>query len=188
MSSEMKKVFKYFLLSDYEKEEEYLTEMHRNGWKLKSVKVGLLTFEKCMPENVVYKIDFAGSKKDDKNTYIAMFSDYGWEYIQDINNFSYFRRNADGLTAEDTEIFSDNESRLEMLRKVINTRMMPLWVIFMCIVIPNFMRAISLDFTDEPIGKILAVTYIVLFALYTYVFIHCGIGFYKLKRKYHQDK
>lgn len=188
MSSEIKKVFKTFYLPDYEKEEEYLTEMHRNGWKFKKVNCGAYTFEKCEPENVVYKLDFTDNKKDDKATYITLFSDYGWEHIQDFNNFSYFRRNADSLEAEDTEIFSDNESRLEMMKKIINTRMIPLWIIFTVIIIPNLVKFVSWDFSDGIIVPALFTAYIVLFLMYTYIFIRCGIGFRRLKKKYTQDK
>lgn len=188
MSSEIKKVFKLFLLSDYEKEETYLTEMHRNGWKLKKVNFGVMTFEKCTPENVIYKLDFAENKKDDKTAYITLFSDYGWEHIQDFNDFSYFRMNADSLKDEDTEIFSDNESRLEMIRKIIGRRMTPLWCIFMAIVIPNLIRLASCDFSDDIIVSALIIIYIALFVLYTYIFIHCGMGFLRLKKKYKQDR
>lgn len=188
MSSELKRTFKLFLLSDYEKEEAYLTEMHRNGWKLKKVGFGVMTFEKCTPENVIYKLDFAANKKDDKNAYIALFGDYGWEYVQDFNNFSYFRRNADSLENEDTEIFSDNESRLEMIRKIINTRITPLWCIFMAFIIPNLIMLTSRDYYEGVLVRALLIIYLVLFAAYTYIFIHCGIGFRRLKKKYENLK
>lgn len=184
MSENMiKKETKFFMLPDYEEEEQYLSEMHQNGWKLKKVGVYRYTFEKCEPENVVYRLDFNTSTKNEDN-YLRMFEDYGWEYIQDFNNFSYFRKSADGVSDDELEIFSDNESRLEMIHKIIATKLFPLWIIFLLLIIPNIHRAVSGDFVDPVLNTIFAVLYIVLFAVYTYIFIRCYTGFKRLKNKY----
>lgn len=189
MSNEIKKEFKFFLLPDYEKEEAYLTEMHQNGWKLKQINSSgfVYTFEKCKPENVVYRLDFAENKEKDMQSYIAMFGDYGWEYIQDINHFSYFRKNADGLSGEDTELFSDTESRLDMMQRIINTKLMPVWLIFVLILIPDFMMLISHDFDVIPMQIVLTVLFGVLFAMYSYILIHCQVEFSRLKKKYTKE-
>ncbi|MDE7120796.1 MAG: DUF2812 domain-containing protein [Oscillospiraceae bacterium] len=185
MNPEIKKEIKLFLLSDYEKEEAYLTEMHKTGWKLKNVSYGsVYTFEKCKPENVVYRLDFAEDKEKDTQSYIAMFHDYGWEYMQDVNNYSYFRKRTDGLAEEDAEIFSDSESRLAMMKSIIDKKLMPVWVIFMIILIPNFVKAMLHGFDDIPFHTVLTVIYTLLFVWYSYILIHCRMGFQKLKKKY----
>ncbi|MDE5885801.1 MAG: DUF2812 domain-containing protein [Oscillospiraceae bacterium] len=185
MNRAIKKEIKFFLLSDYEKEEAYLTEMHRTGWKLKNVSYGsVYTFEKCEPENVVYRLDFAQDKEKDLSYYIAMFGEYGWEYMQDVNGYSYFRKRTDGLAEEDTELFSDSESRFEMMKQIINTRLMPVWVIFTGILIPNFVKAIMHGFDHIPFHTVLTVLFVFLFAGYSYVILHCEIEFQKLKKKY----
>ncbi len=186
MSREIKKTVKIFLLPDYEREEKYLTDMHKNGWKLKSINRDFVyIFEKCEPENVVYRLDFAERKESDMQSYIAMFGEYGWEYIQDINDYSYFRKRADGLAQEDTEIFSDIESRLEMMKRIINTKLIPLWAIFSVIIVPNFTGLIMTHrFDDIPLRTVLTVIYVILFVWYSYVLIRCWIGFSKLKKKY----
>lgn len=184
MNSEIKKETKFFLLPDYEKEEKYLTDMHKRGWRLKQISLYFYTFEKCEPENVVYRLDFAEQNSKDKKSYVAMFGEYGWEYIQDVNGYSYFRKNADGLAEEDTELFSDNESRLEMMKRIINTKLMPVWIIFMCILIPNFVKSITHGFDDIPLHTVLTVIFTLLFVWYSYAIIHCMIGFSKLKNKY----
>lgn len=188
MNKEIKKEIKFFLLSDYEKEEEYLTDMHKSGWKLKNVSYGsVYIFEKCEPENVVYRLDFAEDKEKDLSCYIAMFGEYGWEYIQNVNGYSYFRKRAEGLAEEDTEIFSDSESRLEMVKKIINTKLMPVWVIFTAILIPNFVKAIMHGFDHIPFHTVLTVLFVFLFVGYSYVIIHCEIEFLKLKKKYTKE-
>lgn len=184
MSNEIKKETKIFLLPDYEKEEKYLTDMHKSGWRLKQISLYVYTFEKCEPENVIYRLDFAEQNSKDKQSYLAMFGEYGWEYIQDVNGYSYFRKNADGLAAEDTELFSDNESRLEMMKRIINTKLLPVWVIFICLVIPNFIMVMNRGFSDIPLHTVLTAVFTLLFVLYSYILIHCLLGFSKLKNKY----
>ena len=184
MSKETKKAVKFFLLPDYEQEERYLTEMHKNGWKLAKINGFVYTFEKCNPENVVYRLDFAENKETDMQAYVAMFGEYGWEYIQDVNDYSYFRKRADGLGKEETELFSDIESRLEMMKRIINTKLMPVWVIFLGILMPNFIKVMTHGYDDIPHHTVLTVLFTFLFVWYSYVLIHCHIAFSRLKKKY----
>lgn len=180
-----KRVLKLFLLPDYEKEEEYLSEMHRKGWKFVKVSFIKYTFEKCIPENVVYKIDFSPNKNH--SSYVNMFGDYGWEYIQDLNDFSYFRKNAAGVPEADLEIFSNEASRLEMMRKIITTKLLPLLCIFLCCVLLNFVKIFNGGFPNGPVRYGLAVIFCILFGLYGYIFTYCSIGFLRLKKKYSKN-
>ena len=55
---ETKKQFKWFTIFEYEKEEQYLREMHKSGWKfIKVTGFGVYHFEKCIAEDVVYQLD-----------------------------------------------------------------------------------------------------------------------------------
>lgn len=38
---------------------------------------------------MIYRIDFNPQKKEDRDSYLQIFKDYGWDYIQDLNGFSY---------------------------------------------------------------------------------------------------
>ncbi|WP_297960543.1 DUF2812 domain-containing protein [uncultured Ruminococcus sp.] len=175
---------KLFLLPDYEKEGEYLTKMHGAGWKLERVAGFSQHFVKCEPENVVYKLDYA---KNNANypEYIRMFSDYGWEHCGRVMGFDYFRRNADGLSEEELEIFSDPQSKLNMMKRVILTRMTPLLIIFFMIIIPNiYLFAVNSMRFHNPAFTVMSVTYLFLFVLYISIFIYCIRGFRKLKKKY----
>lgn len=52
---ETKKQFKWYTIFEYEKEQDYLRNMHRSGWKFVKVKgLGVYSFEKCVPQDVVY--------------------------------------------------------------------------------------------------------------------------------------
>lgn len=177
--------FKAFFLPDYEDEEKYLSDMHRNGWKLKKAYPYFYTFEKCTPENVVYKLDF-GNISGDKTAYINMFGEYGWEYIQKLNNFYYFRKTAkDGLPDEELEIFSDNESRLKMVDKIINTRFVPGIIFFIIGFVCICIALIESLIYPTPIKEVV----IILLAFIVYIFFfsmlrYCYMGLKNLKSKF----
>lgn len=54
-----KTVFKFFLITDFEKEEKYLMDMHRKGWKLEKISFNYFYhFVATEPEAVIYQLDF----------------------------------------------------------------------------------------------------------------------------------
>ena len=172
-----KKEFKYFTIFNHEAEEEYLSKMHQKGWKL--VKVNgfcVYHFEKCEPDNVVYQLDY--NKDNIKNTeeYIQMFKDCGWEYILDYAGYSYFRKPASEMNG-DEKIFCDENSKLEMLERVFKKRLLPLLIIFCTIVVPQLIvNIINNEF-------IMATIYIVILAVYIFVFVKSGLKYYNFKKK-----
>lgn len=86
-----KKEMKIFTLSEYEEEEQYLNQMARSGYLFEKVTLpGVYHFRKIAPVNMVYRIDFNPKKKEDWDSYKQMYQDYGWTYIQDLNEYSYF--------------------------------------------------------------------------------------------------
>lgn len=129
---ETKKIFKFFTIFEHEKEEDYLREMHRSGWKFVRVTgLGIYHFEACPPEDVIYRLDYNPEGLNHKEEYVQMFHDCGWEYIQEFFGYSYFKKPADE-TEGDEEIFCDNESKMQMLDRVRRNRLRPLCVIFGC--------------------------------------------------------
>lgn len=165
---EAKKQFKWFTIFEYEKEQNYLREMHKSGWKfIKVTGLGMYYFEKCVPQDVVYQLDYNQDGLTHKDEYLKMFDDCGWEYIQDYAGYSYFRKAvAENGIAE--EIFCDEESRLHMMQRVLKGRMLPLLVIFSAILLPQFLIqffSIHNYFIASFIGGVLAM-YLVIFAIF----------------------
>ncbi|MBQ2242140.1 MAG: DUF2812 domain-containing protein, partial [Clostridia bacterium] len=118
-SNYCKKLFRYFSIFEYEKEEQYLREMHKDGWKfLKVTGLGVYHFEKCIAEDVVYQLDYNRDAKKNREEYLQMFSDCGWEYLQSYAGYSYFRKPAAEMR-EDEGIFCDEESKLMMMERVL---------------------------------------------------------------------
>lgn len=178
--AESRLMLRFYTLTDYEAEERWLREMAREGWRLNHMTVPCFyRFVRAAPEDVVYKLDFRQLAGEDRGAFLQLYRDYGWEYIQDVNSFSYFRKPAADTRPEDLEIFSDPESRLDMLKRIFRFRMIPLLAIFLGCVIPNSLRA-----AEGKLGVTMAVVWAVLFGLYVYIFVHCARGFNRLYRKY----
>lgn len=163
---ETKKHFKWFTIFEYEKEQDYLREMHKSGWRFVKVKgLGMYYFEKCVPEDVVYQLDYNQDGLSHKDEYLKMFNDCGWEYIQDYAGYSYFRKAVakDGVAEE---IFCDEESRFQMMQRVLKGRMLPLLIIFFVTLLPQFLINLLITnyyFIASFVGCVL-VLYLVVFA------------------------
>lgn len=165
---EVKKQFKWFTIFEYEKEQNYLREMHKSGWKfIKVTGLGMYHFEKCVPQDVVYQLDYNQDGLSHKEEYLKMFEDCGWEYLQDFVGYSYFRKavTEDGI---EEEIFCDEESKFQMMQRVMKGRMLPLLIIFFATLLPQFFIHLFSThnyFVASFIGSILAM-YLVIFAMY----------------------
>lgn len=174
-----KRVFKYFTIMEYEQEQEYLRKQHRAGWRFDRVAFpGIYSFVKCEPEDVVYQLDYNQDRKKDMGGYVQMYRDCGWEYICDFVDYSYFRKPVSAMQGEE-EIFNDDASKLDMLERVYKGRMVPLMVIFFAVICPQLI--IQGQGGYGVAQDVLFGLYCVLFAVYVYIFIRCGLMYKKLK-------
>ncbi len=164
---ETKKEFRWFTIFEYEKEQEYLRARHREGWKFVRVTgLGSYHFEACEPADVAYALDYNEEGLAHKEEYVRMFADCGWEYLQDFFGYSYFRKPVSEADDGDTAIFCDDESRLAMMERVIKGRMLPLLILFCCVLLPQFVLNMTVYhnyFVTAFLGIILGI-YIAVFA------------------------
>lgn len=179
-----KTLFRFFTLFEYEEEEAFLETQHKNGWKVTGYKLpGFYKFEKCEPEEVTYRIDFTNENGANNSDYRQMFADNGWEFLWSVNGFSIFRKEGTSASENNNEIFTDNESKLQMLQKIHQRRLLPLITIFLCAVVPNFLRAINGDFHNSAINLFFSIFFSVMFVFYTYVFVRSIVKIKELKKK-----
>ena len=163
---------KIFTLPDWNKEENYLNHMHRKGWRFTHLSFLFYHFEKCEPEDVVYQLDFNPQGSQNKNEYICMFNDCGWEYLQDFNGYSYFRKQRAEMNG-DEKIFCDNESRLEMLKRVFKVKVVPLIFMFLFMIIPYALY--------HHISPEIKYCYIFLLAVYSGFFLYFAYRYLQFK-------
>ena len=75
---DVKKEFRWFSITEYEKEAEYLRRRHKEGWKFKNVTYpGIYIFEKCEPQDVIYQLDYNPDGIKNQGEYVQMFEDCG---------------------------------------------------------------------------------------------------------------
>lgn len=85
----------------------------------------------------MYQLDYNEEGIKHKDEYVRMFQDCGWEYIQDYAGYSYFRKPVSQMQGKMEEIFCDDESRLEMMRRMFLGRYTPLFIILVLLILPN---------------------------------------------------
>lgn len=167
--------FRYFTIAEWEKEQDFLRQEGLKGWRFtKAALLGIYHFERYEPEDVVYQLDYNPDGIAHKEQYVQMFKDCGWEYIQDYFGYSYFRKPASEMTG-DEEIFCDDESRLEMVKRIFFTRMIPLIAIFFFVVILGLYLQNS---KPSPGCYALLWTFRALFFLYIFLLVTLGRRFW----------
>lgn len=176
---------KFFSVPEWKKEEKYLRERHKNGWEFVKVNgLCLYHFQKCEPKDMVYQLDYNPDSTLQKDEYIQMFRDCGWEYLQNYVGYSYFRKAASEMDGTEEEIFCDDASRLDMMKRVFKGRMIPLLTIFFLIIIPQIIQQ-SLISTSFSHG--LMVFFCVMFGVYLLMFISFAVPFWKYYKSVHRN-
>ena len=186
-----KKEFRWFSILEHEKEEEYLRSCHKAGWRFQRVTgFGVYHFVSCEPEDVIYQLDFSNVSKAEKEDYLQLYKDTGWEYMFDAVGWSYFRKPASYDKTEDS-IYTDKETKIELVERVFKTRMLPMLTLLFCCIIPQIVQWNIIWMNDAP-DRMYALAFLIffcsLFLLYLGIIIRCGRGLYRLKREYEEGK
>ncbi|MBN2076450.1 MAG: DUF2812 domain-containing protein [Dehalococcoidales bacterium] len=110
--------FKWFWVWQDNAEEKWLEEMSRQGYHLTSVKLPCIyTFIKSEPADYTYRLDYRRFSKDEKQDYLQIFRDAGWEYLGEISLWQYFRK--EKKAGEINEIFTDNVSKIAKYQRIL---------------------------------------------------------------------
>lgn len=178
---ETKRELRFFTIAEWDKEEEYLRMRHREGWKFVNLTVpGYYHFEKCTPEDVIYQLDYNEEGLKHKEEYVQMFRDCGWEYLQDYAGYSYFRKPVAAMKDGEEAIFCDDESRLDMMHRVLAGRYMPLLIILVLVILPNLYDQLHSTDADMPI---LFLLFFILLLFYLWVVASFLYRYMKLKNR-----
>jgi hypothetical protein len=163
--------FKWFWAWQDEKEEEWLGEMAAQGLHLDGFDFPTLyRFRKGEPVEFVYRLNYPGVIKKDRESYLQLFEDTGWEHVCEMGGWVYFRRQIQ--PGEPTEIFTDVESKVRKYQRVLMYLIifLPIWLV----VGPNF-EANSMTLFDN-----------VVFVLYTAMTLLWAFAIINLIRRVRQ--
>lgn len=102
----------------YEKEEQWLSDMSRQGWQLKEVAFGRYRFEQAPAETYIYRLEYLSEHKDapKSKAYLDFLKDTGVEVAGNLHNWVYLRRPA---TMGPFEIYSDPASRIAHVQRML---------------------------------------------------------------------
>ena len=168
-----------YTIPEYEEEQNYLSKMHRKGWKfVRYIIPCFYLFEKCEPANVSYQLDYNEEGLKDPASYYRMYEDCGWEHICNVVGYSYFRKEVDENKEE--EIFNDIQSKIDMTERVFRGRMFPCLIVFIGIICPQLFTQFHVD---GSISNIIFIIYLFLFAFYLIMFIKFYVKRHKLRKK-----
>ncbi len=182
-----KKVLKFFTIPQYQQEEDYLSAMSEKGWKFIRVTLpGLYHFEKCEPKKVTYRLDYNLDGIRNKAEYVQMFSDCGWEYIGGVAGYSYFRKECEA-GEEREEIFCDDASRLDMMKRVFIGRIIPLVIIFAAIIVPQLILNAGGYNGWSRVHDVFSFVFLGFATVYLMLFAMMAVQFYKYEKQVSGD-
>ena len=104
---------KFKLMADFEKEEEFLNDMAKKGYRLQKYNsLGVYTFMSAEPKKLSYKVDYRKfSNNAQFEEYRTLFQDAGWEHVYgNRRSGSQYFLPVSGQAQTD-DIFSDDESK-----------------------------------------------------------------------------
>ena len=171
--------YRYFTICQWKQEQEFLRQQHKNGWKFTKVNgFGFYHFERCEPEDVVYQLDYNPEGISNKAEYVQIFRDCGWEYLQDYVGYSYFRKTASEMD-DDEEIFCDDSSRLDFMKRVLKGRVTPLIIIFFGIIVPQIFFQSHIG---NLYGKLFSGLFVAIGIFYLLLFLAFAIQFWGYRK------
>lgn len=125
---------KWFWAWQDEKEEAWLAEMAQQGLHLETLELpGQYTFRQGEPGNYVYRLDFQPLRSKDRDSYLQLFADAGWEHLGDMGGWVYFRHEV--TDSEIPEIYSDLDSKIGKYHRLL--AYLVIFLPIMLFVLPN---------------------------------------------------
>ncbi|MBO5977513.1 MAG: DUF2812 domain-containing protein [Bacteroidales bacterium] len=93
---EIKKLWRFYSVADYEKEEAFLNEMARAGWNLTAVGFCRYIFRRGNEGEFIYKLDMVERSESDevKESYFNFLSDCGMRVVGEFKDWIYLQKPA----------------------------------------------------------------------------------------------
>ncbi len=125
-----------------DEEEEWLSKMDADGWRLAKRGWAWYVFtrrpagERSM-ERPIYRMDFWPQSSAHMDDYVAIARDAGWEHVAAYNGWHYFRHG--GGASEFPEVLSDRESQVAKYRRLLRATT-ALWIPASVVMLINLSR------------------------------------------------
>ncbi len=131
--------------------------------------------KKVKPKEYVYKFDYQTQLKD-KESYIQIFEDAGWEYILEYMGWQFFRCEPDNVITP--ELFTDDESRIAKYLRLIRI----LGSVYIMIILIS-VGIVFNPHNDNPSRWPLKMIYTTMLVLYTYILAGLYLRIKEIKKR-----
>lgn len=114
---EIKKVWRFFTIADYEREEQWINEMAREGWNLTAVGFFRYIFRRGMAGEYIYKLDLIERTESDevKESYFNFLTECNIRIVGEFKDWLFLqKRAADGPF----DMKNDTYAKLRTVNKI----------------------------------------------------------------------
>lgn len=94
--------------------------MSAQGWQLTEIKRTKYTFKSCQPNKYHYRLDYLDGNKKKNQEYLNFLQSLGIKIVAYTSNWVYLVKENKKNDHESFELFSDNQSRINFLNKLMN--------------------------------------------------------------------
>ena len=159
--------FRMFTIFDLDKVEDYLHEMHLQGWKFKSNRFGFFYFEPCRPDDVIYRVwNTSHLRKNEVD--LQSIKDREWEFVENCS-YTVFRKAIGDIVSND-QSFIDNRLRWEAVKSGLCS----------CVISISGGLVVCMSLFRENLSR----SFFIIFVLYALMISYLIYSFYILKKKY----
>lgn len=170
--------YRIYNIFQYDQEADFLSEMHRQGLAFKEYSPPFTyVFEKTEPLDMTYQLIYKRENQD-KDTFIQMMADYGFEYKGEQIDYYYFCQPTKEMRQD---FFTDQESQVDQMKQILKNRLLPILIIVFILGVLNINET-SLDITGMIFEGVTTIINFV-FGLYAIVIIWVVYHYVRLKNR-----
>lgn len=95
-TGEMKKVWRFYNIAEYEKEEQWINEMAKEGWNLTAVGLCRFIFRRGTPGEYIYKLDVVERTASDevRESYFNFLTECDIRIVGEFKDWLYLQKKA----------------------------------------------------------------------------------------------
>ena len=167
--------FRWFWAWQDEQEEAWLGEMSRQGLHLSRVGApGNYYFSPGEPRTCSYRLDYRNTHGNEREDYLQLFGDAGWEHVWETAGWHYFRK--ESRSGETEQIFTDTASKVDKYRRLL---------LFLCIMIAPVLTGLTIQLKADvlqPWMTGVSIFFMVVLAFFIFAMVRIGLRMRSLKK------
>ena len=148
-TSEMKKVWRFYTIAEYEQEEQWINEMAKEGWNLTAVGLCRYIFRRGTPGEYIYKLDVVERTASDevRESYFNFLTECNIRVVGELNDWLFLQKKA----AEGPfDMKDDTYAKLRHINKIYSFTMRTFSRLLTILALIALFCIVGLLITDNP--------------------------------------